>query len=243
MLDITNIVYQLPIEVDTAKILKELETMVLPNFNKDVVNNLDEIGKIGLNITNLRNTPNNRWYNAPVDTAHMDFLKDMETDEIIPKLYTTYTTGYPGIQRNNIEAFYKDGSSDRDFIYWHPDLIDGEMYRLSKRIAEHFDIDNNLRCRASFMNGNNKLSFHSDPHTPWRVHINLKSKQGATWIFRTLECDKTVKWIQPKESVWLIRTGNVQHSVKVYGDDIRWQLFYHIWQSKLPAPYYFNQPQ
>ena len=235
MLDLNTIVFKLPIEVDTAKILAELQTRVLPNFNKDVANKLGEIGKAGLSITNLRDAPIDKWYNTSNGT--MDLLKDMDTGEELSKMYRV---GIPDRWRNNIEAFYSDGSGDRDFKYWHPDLIDGEMHSLSKRIAEYFNIDNNLRCRASFIDGNNDLAFHSDPHTPWRVHVNLKSNNGATWRFRSLESDETIEWIQPLDSIWLIRTGNVQHSVEVNRYDIRWQLFYHIWQSNLPSPYDFN---
>jgi hypothetical protein len=237
MLNINNIVYQLPIEVDTVKILKELETLVLPNFKKDVNNVYG--ASIGLNITNIKNTPIDNWYNTR--TGNMDLLKDMDTGEELTKSYPKYTLGFPGEWRNNVEAFYSTGSSDKDFIYWHPDLIDGEIYRLNNKIAEHFDIDNNLRCRASFCRGSNKVNFHSDPHTPWRVHVNLKSNNGATWRFRSLESDETIEWIQPLDSLWLIRTGNVQHSIEVDQDDIRWQLFYHIWQSNLPSPYHFTQ--
>jgi len=236
MLDINSIVYQLPIEVNSTKLLNELDNLVLPYFEKDVKHNLKNIGSAGLAITNLSTTPLASWYNTAYNRT-MSKMVDLDTNEELTKNYQKFTLGFPGNRRDNVEARYDDGTGDRDFVHWHPSLINGEIYNLKNCIADFFKIDNRLRCRASFLSGYTKIGFHADPHTPWRVHINLKSGPGTRWIFRTLNPNKTIEWIQPPNSVWLIRTGDVQHSVEVQEDETRWQLFYHIWQTNLGLNY------
>jgi hypothetical protein len=239
MLNINNIAYQLPIEVDSTKLLNELDNLVLPHFNKDVkdINALVNSKGANISITSLETTPLDKWYTSGYNRP-MTRMKDTTNGEELTKHYQKFTLGFPGQWRDNLEAMYDDGTGDRDFVHWHPSLIDSEIYNLKNRIADFFKINNRLRCRASFLPGYTKMGFHADPHTPWRVHINLQSGPGTRWIFRTLDPKETVEWVQPKDSVWLIRTGDVQHSVEVAEGEVRWQLFYHIWQSNLGPNYH-----
>lgn len=237
MLDINTIVYQLPITVDSTRLLDELNTLVVPRLNLDVIDDLKNIKATSISITSRKNQPADRWYQSNYNRT-MTSVKDMSTGEVLPRMYNKYTLGFPGAWRDNVEGYYDDGIGDRSLCHWPPDLADSEIYNFSRRITQYFNIDTPLRCRASFIHGYRKMTFHSDPHTPWRVHVNLKSGPGTRWLFRTVEPEETIEWIQPKDSVWLVRTGDVQHAVEVPEDEIRWQLFYHLWQRDLGPRYH-----
>jgi hypothetical protein len=237
MLDINTIVYQLPIEVDCTKLLTELDNLVLPHFDKDIKNNLKNIVAESIAITGHAQTPPGNWYNTRYNHT-MTKMIDVNTGEMLSKNYSRFTLGFPGAWRDNLEARYDNDVSDRIFTHWHPDLIGSEMFNLKNRIAYYLKVSDQLRCRVSFIHGSKTINFHSDPHTPWRVHINLKSGPATRWFFRTLDPVETIEWAQPAGSVWLVRTGNVQHSVEVAENETRWQLFYHIWQRDLGSNYH-----
>lgn len=237
MLDINTIVYKLPIEVDSTKLLNELDSLVLPYHERDIRNNLGTGKAAGIAITNRADTPHRGWYNSEYNrpthnTIHVPTKTNLQKD------FGRYTLGFPGPWKDDVHAFYSNGTADRDLVHWHPDLANSEMYNLTIRIAECLKINNRLRCRASFMQGPTGLSTHSDPHTPWRVHINLKSGPGTYWKFSDIDTKETVEWVQPKDSVWLVRTGNVQHGLVIPEGETRWQLFYHIWQADLGPNYH-----
>jgi len=239
MLDINTIAYRLPIEVDSARILNEIDNLVLPHSDSYIrnKNHLLKSNGAGISITGLQSFPPENWYRSLYHPI-MSVLKDNTTGEHIDKKYGTFTLGFPGAWRDNLEASYDNGIRDKDLIHWHPSLINSEIYNLKNRIADFLKISNQLRCRLSFSTKNTKLGFHSDPHTPWRVHVNLKSGPNTYWKFRTLDPIEIIKWKQPTESVWLIRTGNVQHAVEVGDGEIRQQLFYHIWERDLGLNYH-----
>lgn len=241
MLNINSIVYKLPIEVNSTKLLHELDNLVLPYLDKDVKHDLKNIKLAGVAVTGLKHTPLDNWYNTKYNST-MNRMVDLDTGQFLYKNYEKFTLGFDGPWRNNVEARYDDNVSDRSFTHWHPALLDSEIFNLKTRIATYLQIPEQLRCRASFIQGYKKLNFHSDPHTPWRVHVTLKSGANTRWLFRTLDSDNIIEWTQPKNSVWLIRTGNVQHSIEVGQDDVRWQLFYHVWQSQLGSDYYQYLP-
>jgi len=240
MLDINSIVYKLPIEVDTTKLIDELETLVLPFFKKTNWHTAQQSSNIS--ITGLPNTPLDNWFNA--NNGPMTVLRDGDTGELLTRDWEKYTLGFPGPWRRQVNAYYEGTTrGDKDLTTWHPSLINSEMFRLKNAIAEFFGISNNLRCRASCipgpMPGHKRIPlYHTDPHTPWRVHVTLKNGPGAKWLFRNVEQDQVIEWHQPVGSAWLVRTGNVQHAIDVGTNEIRWQLFYHIWQRDLGPNYH-----
>lgn len=237
MLDINSIVYKLPIEVDSTRILNELDTLVLPYHNRDIKNNLKEIKAVNLSVTVPKNTPLDNWYNTSYNQV-MPKIVDLDTGELLSKDYLNFNLGFPGPWRNNLEGQFSDGTRDGELVHWHPDLVGGEMFNLKNRIAEYLKVSDQMRCRASFIAGPGNIHFHSDPHTPWRVHVNLKSGPNTKWLFRNLTTNEIIEWKQPQNSVWLVRTGDIQHSVKVVAPEIRWQLFYHIRQINLGPNYH-----
>lgn len=240
MLDISTIAYQLPIEVDCTKLLNEIDNLVLPYYDKDIKNNLASTKGVNISITGTASNSLDNWYNSAYNRP-MTTLRDRDTGEEFVKTlqnFKKFTLGFPGGWRNNMESLYDDGVSDEDLIHWHPTLIGSEIYNLKNRIADFLKIDNQLRCRASFLHSGTQMNFHTDPHTPWRVHVNLKSGDKTSWLFRTVNPTEIIEWVQPKNSVWLIRTGDVQHSVRVAEGETRWQLFYHIRQTNLGPNYH-----
>lgn len=238
MLDINTIVYKLPIEVDTTRLIDELEALVLPFYDKNTEDpNWRTKPGSNISITGLIDTPLDNWFN--VNNGIMREHKDGDTGETLTKNYQKYTLGYAGPWRREVNAYYKGSNKgDKDLIAWHPSLLKSEMFRLKNAIAEFLDIDSNLRCRTSFIGGRHIMSYHSDPHTPWRVHVTLKSGPNTKWLFKDVEGNQTLEWHQPVGSVWLIRTGNIQHGIDVGVDEIRWQLFYHIWKTNLGPNYH-----
>ena len=244
MLDINTIVYKLPIEVDNIKLLCELEALVLPFFKQKSENSnwRSQPKSSSISITGHPDTPLDNWFNA--NNGPMHIFKDSDTGEVLTKDYDNYTLGFPGPWRREVIAYYEDSvRSDRDLIAWHPSLLNSEMFRLRNAISDFFKIDNNLRCRTSFIGGpppgvTRIPMYHSDPHTPWRVHIAMKTGPKTKWFFRNAEQNKIIDWHQPTGGVYLIRTGNVQHAIDIGVNEVRWQLFYHIWQRDLGPNYH-----
>ena len=224
MPDINTIAYQLPIEFDRKKLIDEFEATLNPSASK----------AMGFAITNKSGTDLTSWFNTRSGT--MPTTKDLNAGEFVEKNFKKYTLGFPGPWRNDLESYFEDGTSDREMTEWHPTLVNSEMHQLSKRIGEFFNLGTSLRCRASILHGPKELYFHSDPHTPWRVHINLKTGPGTKWLFK----DETgmLEWHQPSEGIWLVRTGNIMHNVRVPAGEERWQLYYHIWRANLGSDYH-----
>ena len=106
MLDINTIVYKLPIEVDTTKLIGELEALVLPFFKKKADNPNWRTGRPSSNIsiTGLPNTPLNDWFNA--NNGAMTVLKDGDTGELLARDYDKHTLGFAGAWRREVNAYY-----------------------------------------------------------------------------------------------------------------------------------------
>jgi hypothetical protein len=232
MLDINTIVYQLPIEVNSTEIIKDVERYIIPRFKVNVLET-----SAGLNVTDIPGTTN--WFNGP-NGGNMAYHLDGNTGERVFRNYEKFTLGFPGKWRDDILAYYKDDTCDRDYKEWPLFLKESSLFTMQNKIAEYLVIDTHLRCRMSFLHGPFSIGYHSDPHTPWRAHINLKSGKETKWLFKSVETKQVVEWKQPPDTVWLIRTGNVQHAVEVEEGAVRWHLFYHIWQRNL-GPNYYNK--
>lgn len=231
MLDIKTVVYQLPIEVNVDRLINEIENIVIPGTG---LTNGD------CSITGTDKTDVNHWFT--LNRGIMTKMFDPVSGKSILRDFVKYPgTGIPMPWRDDMVAVNSDGSADQDLVHWHPSMISGEIFNLKERIAAYLKIDSSLRCRFSFFNKPKKISRHSDPHTPWRAHINLKSGPGSRWTFFDPDSNESVDWHQPIGTVWLMRTGNIEHAVTVPPGETRWQLFYHIWQKDL-GPNYYRYP-
>jgi len=234
MIDINTVVYQLPIEVDVAQLYKEASII----FQTSLRSQLQKSESAGFSISVTGKPPDerlHRWYDHA--NGDMKITKDAVTGELLTKDFAKYTTGFPGPFRE-VNSYYENGTSDRDLTQWHPTMIDSEMFQLKERIASYFNIPSDLRCRISRIYGKFSIGKHADPHTPWRVHVNLKTGPKSHWKFYDVENNESVEWFQPTGSVWLVRTGNVQHEVVVPLGETRIQCFYHIWQRDLGPNYH-----
>lgn len=233
MLDINTIAYKLPIEIDSTKLLNEIDNLVLPktNYNPNTTSRC-------ISITNLADTPIDTWFDTNPGT--MVYQKDqngniLKNGDWVHADYSHIRT----VLTDKIVGYYINGASDRDLIHWHPDLKNSEIVALKDRIAKHLCVDNQLRCRFSTIPGPFTMGSHCDPHTPWRVHVSLKTDPTIVWKFKKPgDASKILTWHQPPDSVWLIRTGNIEHSVVVPEGKLRWQLFYHIFSTAIPEQYY-----
>jgi hypothetical protein len=195
-----------------------------------------------LNITVLPNTPAADWFTSMgggFALGHpMAELRDADTGEVISRDWVGFTSR-PSDSPREIRAHFPNSPlGDHDITAWHPTLVRSEMHRLRDRIAHHLGIDAAMRCRASIMHGPHCIRPHRDPHTPWRVHVALGDCPRTRWWFHDRDGDR-IQWHQPP-GVWMIRTGDIQHSVTVAEQEQRWQLWYHVTQDDLgpayPAP-------
>lgn len=236
MLNFNDIVYQLPIQVNADKIIKELETLVIPKFNPEIFDYSNLKGKsCNCSITGTATTPTDTWFKE--NGGPNAFLKDNDTGEILDKLYRQWTLGYPGPRRKNVHGYLDNGVNDRDLTVWPDILLNSELYRVGQEIKKYLNISA-VRCRVSFIKGEKYIKPHTDPHTDWRVHINLKSGPDTCWEFSEIGSDDVIAWKQPQGSTWLIRTGTVQHAVRVPRDEERWQVYFHLWEDNLGSAYY-----
>lgn len=230
VLDINNIAYPLPIEVNVDKLLNEVETLIIPKMGK-----LSVPGD-SCSITGNQNTPLDQWFRS--NRGAMTKVIDPKFGVELDRKFSKFQLGFLGGWRDDLQAYYEDGTADRSLVKWHPDLVNSEILALNDRVAKFLKISSVMRCRLSLIQGPYSLPKHADPHTPWRVHVNLKSGPGTHWTFYDVANNQRLDWCQPTGSVWLMRTGDIQHSVTVGPGDVRWQLFYHIWQKNLGPDYY-----
>lgn len=233
MINLDSIVYKLPIDVDVDKLNDEALKII--NCCKKARTINKRASAVNIAVTGNKNTPLYNWYDHNI--GDMNSIKDAITGEELTKDFENYTIGFPGPFRE-VHSYYANGNNDRELTHWHPDMVNSEMFRLKDQIASYFNISNTLRCRLSLLYGHYWIGKHADPHTPWRVHINLKAGLGCRWKFHDIENNESIEWYQPTGSVWLVRTGNIQHEVTVPVGSNRLQLFYHIWERDLGPNYH-----
>lgn len=231
MLDINTIVYQLPIEVNFDQLNDEIENIVIPGTG---------LKSGDCSITGASNTDHDHWFT--LNRGIMTKFFDRITNEYVVRNIIEYPgSGISYPWHDDLIAINNDGNADQDLVHWHPSLVNSEIFNLKERISDYLKINSSLRCRFSFFTEPKKIARHSDPHTPWRAHINLKSGPNTKWTFFDPDSLESVDWHQPSNTVWLMRTGNVEHAVTVPPGETRWQLFYHIWQKNL-GPNYYQYP-
>jgi hypothetical protein len=131
---------------------------------------------------------------------------------------------------------YPDGEIDQELIYWPKLLENSYMKELGEHFSNLFQIKN-YRVRASYFNtwGANEdflaTDLHADPHTPYRLHIALKTNPDVKWIFVD-ELGKTHYIHQLADGVpVLIETGNTKHQVKIPKNSIRIHLWFQYYEN------------
>ena len=152
--------------------------------------------------------------------------------------------------REKVDAYFIDPSVDErqsesvlrnhiickesDLTNYHHSLPeDSEIRKIDRAIGRYFNIPCNFRVRLSKLHNIDHKTFkpHTDPHTPWRVHICLKGDHSSKWHFRNSQTGKKTQFIQAKNRVYLVRTNTVQHWVSC--NDWRKHIFWHIYHNDL----------
>lgn len=133
---------------------------------------------------------------------------------------------------NTISAFdefgerrYPGGERDEDITCWPSVLENSYMKELGDTFSDLLKIYN-PRVRMSV---GNKIPFHTDPHTPYRIHIALEAYPDSVWVFRHKDgTEETI--FQPADGIpALVETGETAHSVKMLGEHRnRIHLFYQF---------------
>lgn len=135
-------------------------------------------------------------------------------------------TGVSSPDKNGIRRL-KTGEYDWDIVYWPKILENSYMRELSDKFSDLIKI-NKPRCRMSRLFGSetwNEISYHYDEHTPYRIHIALKTNPNTIWRFR--ENEKITEIHQPADGIpVLIKTNSVEHSVFIPVGTERMHLWY-----------------
>jgi hypothetical protein len=151
-----------------------------------------------------------------VDDLNYDFGKYAGTSEFI--------------SNDSLLKKYPDGDIDQNLIYWPKILEKSYMKELGDYFASIFQVKH-YRTRASYFNtvnhsNNLKITgLHNDPHTPYRVHIALKTNPNIKWKFVD-ELGEIYSVHQQADGVpVLIETGKTKHQIEIPENSIR----IHLW--------------
>jgi len=139
------------------------------------------------------------------------------------------------ISKDSLIKEYKDGQVDQELIYWPKILENSYMKELGEHFSNLFQIKN-YRVRASYFNTHEQTddfsatNLHKDTHTPYRIHIALKTNPSVKWTFLD-ELGQTHYIHQPADGVpVLVETAKTKHQVKIPKDSIRIHLWYQYYE-------------
>lgn len=139
-------------------------------------------------------------------------------------------TGVSAPDKNGIRKL-KTGERDWDIVYWPKVLENSYIKELSDTFSELIQVYK-PRCRMSKLYGFdswNVIDYHHDEHTPYRIHIALKTTPGSVWRFR--KNGEVTEIHQPADGVpVLIKTDTVEHSVFIPKGTHRTHLWYQYHQ-------------
>jgi hypothetical protein len=179
-----------------------------------------------------------------IERLHAEIFYFWKPDFNSPDISTSFTTAkkyiddsdydfarYRGtsvfVPNTNRLKVYPDGEFDQNLVHWPKILENTYMKELGDYFAQILNVTH-YRCRASYYNSLDKDfvgELHNDPHTPYRIHIALKSDPNVKWILVD-EHSNTYDIHQPADSTpVLIETGTTQHQVIVPKNSVR----IHFW--------------
>lgn len=140
-------------------------------------------------------------------------------------------TQFRGITYPNADGVrtFASGEVDTDLVFY-PTVLEGSYIQtVEQTISEYLGLSTPRIRISKFIGGIgahkvNHLDFHTDPHTPYRVHIALNTMSNVYWKFKTI--DQEYKIHQPADGVpVLIEVANTAHAVTVPFGSVR----YHMW--------------
>ena len=141
---------------------------------------------------------------------------------------------YDFSQYNSITQFdeygirrFPDGTLDTDLIYYPACLQNSYIKEVEIEISNYLGL-HSPRVRFSKAKGSTKLEeslkLHTDPHTPYRVHLALETMPMHKWRFKNKDTDCTIH--QPANGIpYLVEVANTEHAVILAPRMVR----YHIW--------------
>jgi len=125
------------------------------------------------------------------------------------------------------ERILPTGERDEDIVFWPSILEKSYMKELGELFSNIIKIPN-PRVRLSVLDKDQFINFHSDPHTPYRIHIALETHSNAVWMFKN-ELGDIEQIHQPADGVpVIIETGRTEHAVKLLSPGRRMHLWYQF---------------
>ena len=130
----------------------------------------------------------------------------------------------PGTRRVKV---YSDGEFDQNLTHWPKILENTYMKELGDNFAKLLNVTR-YRVRASYYNSLHEDfvgELHRDPHTPYRIHIALKTDPNVKWLL--VDKNDNAHYIhQPADGhPVLLETCYTKHQVIVPTNSIR----IHCW--------------
>ena len=148
------------------------------------------------------------------------------TEKMVENYDFRFYSGVSSKDKNGIRRL-ETGEFDWDVVHWPKVLENSYIKELSDKFSELIQV-NKPRCRMSHIFGYNKcneIPYHHDEHTPYRIHIALKTNPKAIWRFR--ENGVVTEIHQPTDGVpVLIKTDTIEHSVSIPIGTWRTHLWY-----------------
>lgn len=140
-------------------------------------------------------------------------------------------TQFRGITHANINGVrvFETGEQDTDLIFYPRCLQGSYLQEVEQSITAYLGLSSPRIRISKFIGGTSThksvyLDFHTDPHTPYRVHITLDVMPGVYWKFKTSEQEYKIH--QPADGVpVLIEVAETAHAVDIPIGCHR----YHIW--------------
>lgn len=124
---------------------------------------------------------------------------------------------------------FPTGEADTDLVYYPKCLEYSYIRTVEETISKYIGLDKPRIRISKFIGGSAEfkavdLSYHTDPHTPYRVHIALNSAYDVDWYFKNATGEYKIN--QPANGIpALVEVAQTEHSVRIPFGKFR----YHIW--------------
>lgn len=129
----------------------------------------------------------------------------------------------------------RSGERDEDVIHWPLQLEKSYIRRVGEELSSCLGLPPLPRVRTSTLIGGMmpNIGMHLDCHTPFRVHIALKTSPGTFWHFLASD-GRRMRVHQPADGIpVLLETGSTQHAVEIEKGTVRMHLWYQ-WYHPMP---------
>lgn len=223
-----KIVKPLPLDIDYNKLRDEITHFIVPHLKKPLDTGVGSWSQ-GVSVTNTAGRLNGLEKSLFSPLGMMKYLYDNKNKRLIEKSPHFSWKGYDGDVVEDLSGVYVDDNDnilafDDQMVHLPSEILGTEIERVGKVINDYLGITDQHRIRISF-GSEHFLPGHSDPHTPYRVQIQLSGQ--ARWTFNDYNTKKYVEWDQTTDNAFLIRT-QTRHQVEI-GSDLRIAIMYQIY--------------